>query len=116
MQARRVRLPGAFLQGSDHMKKLLAAAAFALAPLAAHAADAPAATAPAARLNLDTPIETIVADAKGKAVLDADLPGLSTHEHYDMFKSMSLKALAAYSPKLTPELLAKVATDLAAVQ
>jgi len=100
------------------MTKLLAAAALALAPFAAHAADTAAATtvAPAARLNLDTPIETIAADAKGKAVLEADLPGLTAHEHYDMFKAMSLKALAAYSAKLTPELLAKVAADLAAIQ
>lgn len=81
--------------------------------MAAHAA-APAA---AARLNLDTPIEVIVADAAGKAVLDADLPGVTTHEHYPMFKGMGLKQLANYAPdKLTAEALAKVEAHLAAIK
>jgi hypothetical protein len=80
-------------------------------------ATAPAAPAAAARLNLDTPIETVVADADGKKVLDADLPGLTTHEKYDQFKSMSLNMVAGFSPdKLTPAVLAKVATDLAAIK
>jgi hypothetical protein len=105
------------LQESKLMKTFLVAAAFALVPLAAHAADeTPAAAQAAARLNLDTPIATIAADAKGKAVLDADLPGLTTHEHFDMFKGLSLRALAAYSPdKLTAEVLGKIAADLAAI-
>jgi len=98
--------------------RMLLAAALVLAPAAAYAADtAPAAQASAARLNLDTPVETIVADAAGKAVLDADLPGVTTHEHYDMFKSMSLRALAGMAPdKLKPEVLAKVEADLAAIK
>ena len=100
------------------MRILFAAAALVLAPAAAHAADtAPAAAPAAARLNLDTPVEAIVADAAGKAVLDADLPGVTTHEHYDMFKSMSLRALAGMAPdKLKPEVLAKVEADLAAIK
>ena len=94
------------------------AAILALAPAVAFAADTtPAAQAPAARLNLDTPIETIVADAAGKAVLDADLPGLSTHQYYEMFKSMSLRSLAkAYPDKLAPDAVAKTETDLAAIK
>jgi hypothetical protein len=84
---------------------------------AAPAAAAPAAPAAATRLNLDTPIETVVADADGKKVLDADLPGLTTNDKYDMFKSMSLNQVAGFAPdKLTPENLAKVATDLAAIK
>jgi len=100
------------------MRILLAAAALVLAPAAGYAADtAPAAATAAARLNLDTPVETIVADAAGKAVLDADLPGVTTHEHYDMFKSMSLRALAGMAPdKLKPEVLAKVEADLAKIK
>lgn len=86
------------------------------APAAAPVA-APAITTPAARLNLDTPVETIVADAKGKAVLDADLPELTGHPSYEMFKTMSLNQLQGYAPdKLTAEVLAKLATDLAAVR
>jgi hypothetical protein len=109
------------------MKILIAAVAALVAmPLMAQTADhsmhsaAPAAAAAAqsaARLNLDTPVETIVADASGKAVLDADLPGVTTHEHYDMFKSMSLRALSGMAPdKLKPEVLAKVEADLAAIK
>jgi len=80
-------------------------------------APAPAAPAAATRLNLDTPIETVVADAEGKKVLDADLPGLTTNDKYDMFKSMSLNQVAGFAPdKLTPERLGKVATDLAAIK
>jgi len=85
---------------------------------AAPAEAAPAAPAAAAtRLNLDTPIETVVADAEGKKVLDTDLPGLTTNDKYDMFKSMSLNQVAGFAPdKLTPERLAKVSTDLAAIK
>ena len=96
----------------------IAAPAFAQEMAADHAGHATAADAtPAARLNLDTPIEVIVADESGKAVLDADIPGLTTHEQYDTFKQMSLKQVANYVPdKLTGEVLAKAETDLAAVK
>lgn len=93
---------------------LLAAAQATPAPMPS---PSPTATAPAARLNLDTPVETIVADAKGKVVLDTDLPGVSNHPSYEMFKSMSLHQLQAYAPdKLTDAALTKVATDLATIR
>jgi hypothetical protein len=104
------------------MRIVLAAAALAFVSVAAQAADtAPAAqaadAAPAARLSLDTPVEAIVADAAGKAVLDADLPGVTTHEHYEMFKSMTLRQLQSMAPdKLTADVLAKVEADLAKVK
>lgn len=96
-----------------------AAPAFAQEMAADHAAHAMHAghERAAARLNLDTPIEVIAADAAGKAVLDADLPELTKHEHYNAFKQMSLKQVANYAPgKLTAEVLAKVEADLAAVE
>lgn len=96
-----------------------AAAALALlAPAAfAQTAPAPAAAAAAAKFNLDTPIEALVADARAKAVLDADLPGVTTHPSYDMFKGMSLRAVQPMSNgKLTDEALKKVETDLAAIK
>lgn len=106
--------------------KLIVSAAAALACLAPAAfaqtapaaAPAPAATAAAAaKFNLDTPIEALVADPKAKAVLDADLPGVSTHPSYDMFKGMSLRAVQPMSNgKLTDEALKKVETDLAAIK
>lgn len=89
-------------------------AAAQTAPAPAPAAPAPAA---AAKFNLDTPIQDIVADEKAKAVLEANLPGIATHESYEMFKGMSLKQLSGYAAdKLTPEVLAKTEKELAAVK
>ena len=86
------------------------------APAPAPAAPATASTATAARFNLDTPIETIAADAAAKAVLDTDMPGLTANEHFDMIKSMSLHQLQPMAGgRLTDELLARVARDLAAI-
>ena len=96
-----------------------AAALVAALPLAApvaHAAD-PSPAVPAARYSLDTPITDLVTDAKAKAVLDTDLPGLTSHPRFEEFKIMSLAALAAFAPnKLTPERLAKVRSDLATIR
>lgn len=104
------------------MKFMLSAAA-ALAFLAPAAfaqtapAPAPAAAPAAAKFNLDTPIEVLVADTQAKAVLDADLPGIATHPSYDMFKGMSLRQVQPMSGgKLTDEMLKKVETDLAAIK
>lgn len=97
----------------------LAAVTFAPAAVAqTAAAPAPAAeAATAAKFNLETPIQDIVADAKAKAVLETNLPGISTHESYEMFKGMSLKQLSGYAAdKLTPEVLAKTEKELAAVK
>ena len=80
---------------------------------------APAAAAPAGgKFSLDTPIETIEADAKGKEVLTADLGGdVSQHPAYDSFKSMSLNQVAPMSGgKITDDVLKKIATDLAAIK
>ncbi len=106
------------------MKTVFAIAMIAIAsPAFAQTSPAPAPTAAAAapaatsRLNLDTPIETVIADAEGKKVLDTDLPGLTTNDKYDMFKSMSLNQVAGFAPdKLTPERMAKVGADLAAIK
>lgn len=87
------------------------------APAVTPTAAAPAPAAPASRLNLDTPVETIVADAKGKAVLDATIPQLTGHPSYEMFKGMSLNQLQGYAPdQLPPAVLAKVAIGLLAIR
>ncbi|WP_066721253.1 hypothetical protein [Sphingomonas pituitosa] len=107
--------------------KLLVAGAVAAAMLStaamaqqtpAPAAAAPAAAAPAAaKFSLDTPIEALIADEKAKAVLDTDIPGLSSHPALDQFKAMSLKAVQPFSNgALTDEMLKKVETDLAALK
>ncbi len=88
------------------------------APLAAQNTTATAAApATAAKFTVDMPLETIVADPAGKAVIDANMPGLTTHQMYDAFKGMSLKQLQPMSNgKITDERLAKVGAALAAVK
>ena len=71
----------------------------------------------AAGFTLDTPIEVIMASEAGKAVLEKDVPGLATHQSYNYFKQMSLKEVAGFAPdRLTDEVLAKTAADLAAIK
>jgi tRNA A37 threonylcarbamoyladenosine synthetase subunit TsaC/SUA5/YrdC len=92
-------------------------AAVSLAPAALAQTAAPATAAAAAKFNLDTQIQAIVADEKGKAALESAVPGLSTHESFDMFKGMSLNQLAGYAgDQLTPEVLAKAQKALAEVK
>ncbi|MGQ2934878.1 MAG: hypothetical protein ACT6QT_06695 [Sphingopyxis sp.] len=56
---------------------MAAAPAFAQAtPAPAPAAPAPAAPASDAKFNLDTPLQDIVADEKGKAVIEKHFPGM----------------------------------------
>ncbi len=101
------------------MKLIYAAAAAAacMIPGAAFAQTTPEQTAPAAKFNLDTPIETMAADEKAKAVLNADLPDLLGHPMYEQFKGMSLRQLQPMSQgALTDELMKRVETDLAAIK
>lgn len=106
------------------MKSVLLPVLVALtaAPLAAQTAPAPAATpatttAATAKFSLDTPIETIAADPKGKAVLDTDLQNITAHPMYDQFKSMSLAQVQPMSQgALTDAALAKVKVDLEAIK
>jgi hypothetical protein len=98
----------------------VSAPAPAAAPAAAASVGPATGAAPAvtAKFTLDTPIETIEADAKGKEVLTADLGGdVSQHPMYESFKSMSLNQVAPMSNgKITDDVLKKVATDLAAIK
>lgn len=85
------------------------------APATPAAPAAPAVTA--AKFDLDTPIQTIAADPAGKAVLEADFPGMLAHPAYDQFKVLSLSAVQPLSNgALTDAQLAKAKTDLAALK
>jgi hypothetical protein len=46
---------------------------------------------------LDKPIEKLAADPHAAAVIDKDIPGLLGDSHYPIFKSMSLRTVAALS-------------------
>ena len=89
------------------------------APAPAPAAPAPATAAPAsdAKYNLDTPLQDIVADEKGKAVIEKHFPGMIALPEYEMFKAISLTQLQPYSNgKITDEMLAATAKDLAEIK
>jgi len=66
--------------------------------------------------TLDTPIEVIIANPRGEAVINKYFPRLLTNPNYEMFKSMSLKTLASFSRgQLTDEKLAQAKADLGAL-
>jgi parvulin-like peptidyl-prolyl isomerase len=86
------------------------------APVAASAQSDVTAAPTAAAFSLDTPIETLMADDRAKAVLLANLPGIDQHPAYEQFKALSLTTLAPFSQgMITEEMLAKIGTDLAAI-
>ena len=95
------------------MKTLVTAAALLLlAPAAALAQDADI----HAHYTLDTPIKVLIADPGAKAVLDKDLPGLSTDENLPKFEDKSLRQFQPLTGgQLTDALLEKTGKDLAAI-
>ena len=65
-------------------------------------------------LSLDTPVEKICAYPGGKAVLDRDLPGLTDHPSFSVFKMMTLMQLSKLSGgKMSTADLERVRADLA---
>ena len=75
----------------------------------------PAAPPPVqAAFSVHTPVKLIAADARGKAILNRDVPGLLSNPQYPAFCDMSLAELAPLSGgKLTQATLTKVQADLA---
>lgn len=95
----------------------LTLAAPSLAQNTTATAPAPVAPAAAAKFSVDTPIETIAADPAAKVVLDAAVPGLTTHAMYEQFKTMSLKQLQPMSGgRITGDGLVKAGAALATVK
>ena len=69
-----------------------------------------------ARLDINTPVSRLCADPRAKAVLDSDLPGLTTRPEFAFFKNMSLKTLKKMSRgQMTDADLAKVDAELALI-
>jgi succinyl-CoA synthetase alpha subunit len=94
----------------------LAAAALTTPALANETATTAAATT-AAAFSVETPIESLMADERAKAVVTKHIPGLDQHPAYEQFKALSLKALAPYSQgMISDELLGKIDADLAAIK
>ena len=83
----------------------------------APATTAPAAGASTAKYSLDTPLATIVADPAAKAILDKDMPGVTTHPMFEQVKTMSLNQVAPMAGgAITDEMLSKTSADLAAIK
>ncbi len=79
-----------------------------------HVAAANASSQAPAAFTVQTPIDRIAADERGKAVLDRDVPGVMSSASYVMFSSMSLSQLASLSGgRLTQTKLNQVNADLA---
>ena len=67
-----------------------------------------------AKLDLNTPVSRLCANPRAKAVLDSDLPGLTTRPEFAFFKSMSLNTLKKMSRgQMSDADLAKVQAELA---
>jgi hypothetical protein len=97
------------------MKKLLTAGLVSLSLAVGALAAAPAlAETPAAAVSAEnTPIADIAATPEGKAALDKNLPGLTTHEAYEQFKGMSLKQVQPMSGgAITDEQIKALQADL----
>ena|SRR5579859_7366570 len=63
--------------------------------------------------TLDTPIEQLAAAKETASVLRKDIPGLLEDKHYPMFKSMSLRVIAALSNgEISSQKLAQTEADL----
>ena len=83
-------------------------------PEAHEAAVEPAPASAAASFSVQTPIDRIAADQRGKAVLDRDVPGVMNNPHYELFSCMSLSQLASLSGGRLPQSkLNQVNADLA---
>ena len=96
---------------------VIAAAVALLAPAVAFAqTDASAPAAINAHYTLDTPIKNLIADPQARAVLDKDLPGMSSDENLPKFEDKSLRELQPLSGgQLTDALMKQVAADLVAI-
>jgi hypothetical protein len=67
-----------------------------------------------AAYSLNTPLDHIAADKRGKAVLERDLPGLMASRSYPLFDDMSLSQIATMSGgRLSQTKLDAVQADLA---
>lgn len=96
---------------------LLLVLALAAAPAVAQQGAPIAAAAPAAVYSsASTPIGTLLDDADAKAVLDMDVPGLTTNPQIEMARGMTLKDIQSYAAdQLTDDVLKKIDTHLATI-
>jgi para-nitrobenzyl esterase len=94
-----------------------AVAALVPATAFAQATPAPAAPAPAAPAHYttaDTEIGTLLDDPAAKAILEKNIPGMTTNDQIDMARSMTMKGIQQYSPdQITDAKLAAIDAEFA---
>ena len=95
---------------------LLFVLALAAVPAAAQTPVPAAAEATTTYSSTSTPIGTLLDDAAAKAVLDKNVPGLTTNPQIDMARGMTLKDIQSYAAEqLTDDVLKRIDVDLAAL-
>ena len=102
----------------DMDMKLIVAAVLAtlVTPAIAQTAPAAASTVSAGPSVETTPIATLAAEAKTKAVLEKELPQLLSHPAYEQFKTMTLRQLAPMSQgSITDDKLAAIQAEFAKI-
>ncbi|WP_375194166.1 hypothetical protein [Sphingobium sp.] len=102
------------------MRNFLIAAAMTLtmagAPALAQTAAAPAANAVAKAKysTADTDLGTLLDNPAAKAIIEKNIPGMTTNDQVDMARGMTLKAIQQYAPDdVTDARLAAIDADLA---
>jgi hypothetical protein len=99
------------------IKKIALAVALVFGAMSATAMLATPAVAQAAAFTVDSTLGALLANAGAKAVLERHLGAeFVNNPQLSAASSLPLSALAQYVPTLTPEKLAQINTDLAAVQ
>lgn len=72
--------------------------------------------ADSAQLSIDSPINQICEDPRGRAALDRNLPDLRKNPNYFLFQGMSLRQVASMSGgRISSDKLESVQRDLAAI-
>ena len=99
------------------MKMLALVVALAAGAMSSAAVAAAAPTAAAQTYSVETTsIGVLLDNPKTKAVLDAEIPGLSTHSNINAAREMTLRAVQPYAPDLlTEERLKKTEAALKAL-
>ena len=101
------------------MSLRLVALALVVTPVAvlAQNSSAPVVAPAPVPLTIDTPIEAIAADPKGKLVLEANFPGMTANPMYEQFKTMTLKQVQPMSGgRISEAAVAKTQADLTAIK
>lgn len=94
---------------------LAAALAFGAAAVAQTPPAAPAAAAPATGYSIKSTVGDLLDNPATKAVLEKYVPEVVSNPQIEQGRPFPLEGIAPYAPSLTPEMLAKIDTDLKAI-